>query len=113
VLQQAYETFAALGARPWAAAAADELAATGMSVAGQGERGLDLLTPRERQIVTLLVEGRTTRAAASALFLSPKTVEYHLRHVYTKLGITSRRELADVARESSRHRSGESVDNIE
>ena len=37
----------------------------------------------------LLAEGRTTREAAAALFLSPKTVEYHLRHVYTKLGITA------------------------
>jgi len=42
----------------------------------------------------LLADGRTTREAAAALFLSPKTVEYHLRKVYTKLGITSRAELA-------------------
>ena len=42
----------------------------------------------------LLAEGRTTREAAAALFLSPKTVEYHLRKVYTKLGIASRDELA-------------------
>jgi len=52
------------------------------------------LTPRELQIALLLAEGRTTREAAAALFLSPKTVEYHLRHVYLKLGITSRAELA-------------------
>ncbi len=44
----------------------------------------------------LLAEGRTTREAAAALFLSPKTVEYHLRKVYTKLGIGSRAELAEV-----------------
>jgi DNA-binding CsgD family transcriptional regulator len=44
----------------------------------------------------LLVEGRTTREAAAALFLSPKTVEYHLRHVYSKLGVGSREELAGV-----------------
>jgi DNA-binding CsgD family transcriptional regulator len=42
----------------------------------------------------LLAEGRTTRETAAALFLSPKTVEYHLRKVYTKLGIHSRGELA-------------------
>jgi DNA-binding CsgD family transcriptional regulator len=41
----------------------------------------------------MLAEGRTTRQAAAALFLSPKTVEYHLRHVYTKLAIASRAEL--------------------
>ena len=95
-LQEAYEAFERLGARPWAATAADELAATGVTVAPHGSTGLDRLTPRERQIVQLLVDGRTTRETAGALFLSPKTVEYHLRHVYTKLGITNRRELADV-----------------
>ncbi|MEP6651217.1 MAG: helix-turn-helix transcriptional regulator, partial [Lapillicoccus sp.] len=95
-LQEAYETFERLGARPWAATAADELAATGVTVAPHGATGLDLLTPRERQIVQLLVDGRTTRETAGALFLSPKTVEYHLRHVYTKLDITNRRELADL-----------------
>ena len=67
-----------------------------MTVAPHGATGLDLLTPREQQIVQLLVDGRTTRETAAALFLSPKTVEYHLRHVYTKLGITNRRELADL-----------------
>ena len=40
--------------------------------------------------------GRTTKETAAALFLSPKTVEYHLRHIYQKLGIRSRSELADV-----------------
>jgi DNA-binding CsgD family transcriptional regulator len=95
-LEQAYQAFERLGARPWATAAADELAATGVTVAPHGATGLDLLTPRERQIVLLLVDGRTTRETAGALFLSPKTVEYHLRHVYTKLGITNRRELADL-----------------
>ena len=95
-LEHAYQAFQRLGARPWAAAAADELAATGVTVAPHGATGLDLLTPRERQIVQLLADGRTTRETAGALFLSPKTVEYHLRHVYTKLGITNRRELADL-----------------
>ena len=57
-------------------------------------RRADALTPRELQIALLLAEGRTTRETAAALFLSPKTVEYHLRHVYTKLGIASRAELA-------------------
>jgi DNA-binding CsgD family transcriptional regulator len=46
-------------------------------------------------VARLLADGRTTREAAAALFLSPKTVEYHLRHVYLKLGIQSRAELAD------------------
>ncbi|MFP5347072.1 MAG: response regulator transcription factor [Actinomycetes bacterium] len=54
------------------------------------------LTPQALQVAHLLASGRTTRQAAAALFLSPKTVEFHLRHVYTKLGISSRTELADV-----------------
>jgi DNA-binding CsgD family transcriptional regulator len=52
------------------------------------------LTPQEQQIATMLAGGRTTRETAAAMFLSPKTVEYHLRHVYTKLGIASRAELS-------------------
>ena len=74
--------------------AADELAATGVQVSRPGASPVSQLTPRELQIAVLLAEGRTTREAASALFLSPKTVEYHLRHVYTKFGIDSRAELA-------------------
>jgi DNA-binding CsgD family transcriptional regulator len=54
---------------------------------------MDDLTPRELQIGLLLAEGKSTREAGAALFLSPKTVEYHLRHVYQKLEIHSREEL--------------------
>jgi DNA-binding CsgD family transcriptional regulator len=60
----------------------------------RGEHELGRLTPQELQIARLLGSGRTTRQAAAALFLSPKPVEYHLRHVYSKLGISSRPELA-------------------
>ena len=55
---------------------------------------MEELTPQELQIALLLAAGRTTREAAAALFLSPKTIEYHLRSVYRKLGIRSREELA-------------------
>jgi len=48
------------------------------------------------QIALLLTAGKTTRETATALFLSPKTVEYHLRHIYQKLGIHSRDELAQT-----------------
>jgi len=57
---------------------------------------LEELTPQELQITLLLTSGKTTRETAAALFLSPKTVEYHLRHVYQKLGIHSREELAQA-----------------
>ena len=95
VLQPALDTFVRLGAQPWADAAADELAASGATVARPDESPVSRLTPRELQIARLLTEGRTTREAAGALFLSPKTVEYHLRNIYTKLGIASRAQLAD------------------
>jgi DNA-binding CsgD family transcriptional regulator len=55
----------------------------------------DQLTPQELQIALLLAEGRTTREAAAAMFLSPKTIEYHLRSVYRKLGVRSRSELSE------------------
>ena len=57
---------------------------------------VDELTPQELQIALLLAGGRTTREAAATLFLSPKTVEYHLRHVYQKLDVHSREALSDA-----------------
>jgi DNA-binding CsgD family transcriptional regulator len=56
------------------------------------------MTPQELRIALLLAEGQTTRQAAAALYLSPKTVEYHLRHVYLKLGVNSRAALAQALR---------------
>jgi DNA-binding CsgD family transcriptional regulator len=95
LLRSALATFEGLGARPWADRAAQELHATGETVRRrQGDRQDDL-TPQERQVAQMLAQGRTTREAAAALFLSPKTVEYHLRHVYLKLDIRSRAELAE------------------
>ena len=79
---------------PWAERARTELAATGETLRRRDPSTLDALTPQELQIALLLAGGRTTREAAAALFLSPKTIEYHLRHVYLKLGIHSREELA-------------------
>jgi DNA-binding CsgD family transcriptional regulator len=91
-LRSALRSFEQLGARSWAGVAVGELEATGETAGGVNE--VSRLTPQELQIALLLGRGQTTREAASALFLSPKTVEYHLRHVYTKLGIGSRSELA-------------------
>jgi DNA-binding CsgD family transcriptional regulator len=92
-LRAALATFERLGADPWADRARNELKASGETLRRRDPTSLDELTPQELQVAHLLAAGRTTRQAAAALFLSPKTVEYHLRHVYIKLGIHSREEL--------------------
>lgn len=93
-LRAALTTFDELRATPWADLAATELAATGEPIRRREPTGIHTLTPQELQVSLLLAEGKTIREAAAALFLSPKTVEYHLRKVYLKLGIRSRTELA-------------------
>ncbi|GAA2837696.1 helix-turn-helix transcriptional regulator [Kribbella solani] len=93
-LRLAVEGFDALGAPGWADQAAAELKATGETARRRVPSTADDLTPQERQIALLLVDGRSIRETAARLFLSPKTVEYHLRKVYAKLGIHSRTELA-------------------
>ncbi|SOD98113.1 AAA family ATPase [Blastococcus haudaquaticus] len=93
-LRAALASFDELGAAPWAEQAATELRATGETAHRRRDSSTTDLTPQELRIATMLAEGRTTRETAAALFLSPKTVEYHLRHVYLKLGVASRAELA-------------------
>jgi DNA-binding CsgD family transcriptional regulator len=93
-LRASLEAFERLDARPWADRARAELRATGATLRRRDPSTIDELTPQELQIALLLAAGRTTRETAAALFLSPKTIEYHLRHVYLKLGINSRDELA-------------------
>ncbi len=93
-LRAALQTFERLDARPWADRARTELAATGERLRRRDPSTTDALTPQELRIALLLAGGRTTRETATALFLSPKTVEYHLRHVYQKLGVHSRDELS-------------------
>ncbi|NKY40801.1 helix-turn-helix transcriptional regulator, partial [Cellulomonas septica] len=93
-LRDALTTFDALGAAPWADQAVAELRATGATAHRRDVTGLDHLTPQELQVARTLAAGRTTREAAAALFLSPKTIEYHLRNVYTKLGVRTRADLA-------------------
>src|SRR5277367_101229 len=93
-LRTAADEFDGLGARPWADRARAELAATGETHRRRDGASIDDLTPQELQVALLLTSGKTTRETAAALFLSPKTVEYHLRHVYQRLEIHSREELA-------------------
>ena len=91
-LRAAADAFERLDARPWSERAGAELAATGETLRRR-DLSADELTPQELQIALMLAAGRTTRQTAAALFLSPKTVEYHLHHVYLKLDINSREQL--------------------
>ncbi|MBE1533075.1 LuxR family transcriptional regulator [Actinomadura algeriensis] len=97
-LRAAQETFERLGAAPWARRAAAELGATGVAArasAAPRRRGiLARLTPQELRIVRLAGEGLTNRDIAARLFLSPRTVAYHLYKAYPKLDVSSRKELA-------------------
>lgn len=93
-LRAALEIFDRLGATPWAEQARTELAATGETVRRRDTSTLDTLTAQELQIALRLAGGSTTRETAAAHFLSPKTIEYHLRHIYRKLSINTRTELA-------------------
>jgi DNA-binding CsgD family transcriptional regulator len=95
-LRQALRQFERLEVRPWADLAASELDATGERARRSGEDHLAALTSQEVRIARLIGSGRTTKKAAAALFLSPKTVEYHLWHIYQKLNIRSRAELAET-----------------
>lgn len=97
-LRAAHTAFEELGAESWAEIARTELAATGETARRRHPATLADLTPQELKVALLLAEGKTRREAASALFLSPKTIEYHLRNAYRKLGIRSRDELAEAFR---------------
>jgi DNA-binding NarL/FixJ family response regulator len=94
-LRLAVEGFDALCAPGWADQAAAELKATGETARRRVPSTADELTRQERQIAVLLADGHSIREAAAWLFLSLKTVEYHLRKLYTKLGIHSHIELAE------------------
>ena len=93
-LREALESFERLGADPWAERARTELRATG-EIARQREDGApDRLTPQELQVARLVAEGRSNKEVAAQLFLSPRTIDAHLRSVFSKLGISSRTQLA-------------------
>jgi DNA-binding CsgD family transcriptional regulator len=92
-LRTALESFRTLGAVPWAERAEAELRATGETARKREASAVEQLTPQELQIAGLVTGGLTNKEIAAQLFLSPRTVDYHLRKVFTKLHITSRAEL--------------------
>jgi DNA-binding NarL/FixJ family response regulator len=88
--------FGRLGAAPWAERARAELRATGETVRRRDPTTIEQLTPQELQIARMAGDGVSNPDIAAKLFLSRRTVEYHLRKVFTKLDVTSRLELAHV-----------------
>src|SRR4029079_10315350 len=92
-LRAAHDEFASIGMEAFADRAGHELAASGQTVRKRRPDTRDDLTPQEEQIARLARDGRSNPEIGARLFLSPRTVEWHLRKVFAKLGITSRRGL--------------------
>jgi DNA-binding CsgD family transcriptional regulator len=96
-LRAALDTFEELKAGPWAERAATELRASGETVRRRDEAaGEVLLTPQERQVAQLVKRGMSNKEVAAQLFVSPRTVDFHLRNVFTKTGVSSRGELVGL-----------------
>jgi DNA-binding CsgD family transcriptional regulator len=95
-LRNAHDVFASMGAEGFAERARRELLATGETVRKRRAHTRDELTPQEEHIALLARAGRTNPEIGAELFLSDRTVEWHLRKVFAKLGISSRKGLHDV-----------------
>ena len=95
-LRSALERFGRLGTVPWETRARVELRASGETARRRGPSTRDQLTPQELQIARLVASGKTNPEVAAQLFLSPRTIDYHLRKVFSKLEIASRAELAGI-----------------
>ena len=100
-LRAATEVFDAMGARLFADRARREIKATGEKVRPRATDRTATLTPQETAVATLAGAGATNLDIATRLFISPSTVDYHLRKVFRKLGVSSRRQLADALPDSN------------
>jgi DNA-binding CsgD family transcriptional regulator len=96
-LRAALETFERLGAVPWEERARRELRASGETARKRDPSTVDELTPQELQIASFVGKGATNREIAAQLFLSPRTIDYHLRKIFRKLDISSRAELIKLS----------------
>ena len=95
-LRIAHDMFATMGADGFGERARRELLVTGERVRKRRDDAREELTPQEEHIARLARDGRTNPEIGAQLFISPRTVEWHLRKVFTKLGITSRKGLRDA-----------------
>ncbi|HTQ92838.1 MAG TPA: LuxR C-terminal-related transcriptional regulator, partial [Streptosporangiaceae bacterium] len=99
-LRTAHEMFTAMGAGAFAERARAELLATGERARQRTAQAENELTPQEAQIARLVTQGHSNRDIAAQLFLSPSTVDYHLRKVFRKTGVASRTQLARTISDS-------------
>jgi DNA-binding CsgD family transcriptional regulator len=95
-LREAYNLFTSVGAAPYVQRVEEALALTGIGAPAAARRSPLDLTDREGDVVSLVAKGLSNREIAGQLYVSVNTVEYHLRNVFAKLGISSRRELRGV-----------------
>ena len=95
-LRAAHQLLSDMGAEAFAARAARELRATGEHPRSRSAQPSDALTAQELTIARLVATGATSREVGAQLFLSPRTIEAHLRSIFRKLSITSRRQLREL-----------------
>ena len=98
-LRTARDMFSFMGAQAFAERARAELTATGESARRPVQGPVEPLTEQEARIAHLVCEGATNAAIGAQLFISPRTVEYHLHKVFRKLDVSTRRELRDALSE--------------
>jgi DNA-binding CsgD family transcriptional regulator len=99
VLSSARDLFAAMGAQSYIERCERELQASGLGHARREELDFSTLTPQEQSVAALVARGKTNKETALELYVSVKTIQYHLTRIYAKLGISSRSELAARFRE--------------
>ncbi len=102
-LRAAHESFSRMGAAAFAERSHRELLATGETVRKRAGQLQEALTPQEVHVAIMARDGHTNPEIGARLFISPRTVEYHLRKVFVKLGIAGRRNLRDVLAAGSHH----------
>jgi DNA-binding CsgD family transcriptional regulator len=96
-LRQAFDAYSRLGAQPFLERCAADLADTGLRVsAGQSAGPLAVLSAKEHQVAHLVAAGLTNQQVAKEIYISVKTVEFHLGNIFTKLGITSRKDVGTL-----------------
>lgn len=101
-LRQAFACYSRLGAQPFAQRCAADLADSGLPVSGGQPAGpLAVLSAKEHQVAHLVAAGLTNQQVGKEIYISVKTVEFHLGNIFTKLGITSRKDLAALVAESA------------